>query len=107
MGHITENLQKGDTDSKLELEILEDGVAVDLINSSIKTITIRRPDLTIVTKTATFTTNGSDGKIIFTTALSDLSMEGTYFIQAYLKLPTWDGYSTLEQFEVHDNLWLV
>lgn len=99
-----DDLQIGDIGTKLILEVLEDSVAVDISGATTKDITLQRPDLTTVTKAAIFDVNGVDGKIYYATTITDLTMEGTYSIQAYLVIPGWTGYSTVKKLEVHGNL---
>ncbi len=98
-------LRVGDVGTHLEIEVLEDcNVPLDISTASVKDITIQRPDKTTVVKNGIFTTDGTDGKVYFLTAAGDLNIEGTYSIQIYLELPTWQGYSCIDEFEVHDNL---
>ncbi len=100
----TKEIRVDDIGTKLELEVLEDSVAVDISTASTKDITLQRPDGTTIVHEGVFTTDGTEGKVYFTTSLGDLSMEGTYYIQVYIALATWQGYSTIGEFEVHDNL---
>lgn len=99
-----QQIRVGDVGTQLELEVLEDSVAVDISGATTQDITLRRPDGTSVTQAGTFTTDGIDGKIHILTQAGDLSMEGTYMIQAHIALTTWDGYSSIGEFEVHENL---
>ncbi len=99
-----QEIRVGDIGTHLELELQEECVVVDISSASVKNITLQRPDKTSVTRAGTFTTDGTDGKIYLATIAGDLSMEGTYYIQAYIELPAWQGYSSVGEFEVHDNL---
>tara|TARA_R110000796_G_scaffold252337_1_gene386141 strand:- start:1426 stop:1755 length:330 start_codon:yes stop_codon:yes gene_type:complete len=64
-----------------------------------------RPDGTTFTKSAVFTTNGTDGKIEYATVDGDLGKAGTWSIQAYVALSsggTW--HSSVGNFRVFENL---
>lgn len=98
-------IRVGDINTVLEVELLENCDAVLPINSaSVKTITIKRPDETTFTRDATFSVDGTDGKIYLLSIAGDLSMAGTYYIQAYIELVAWEGHSDIGDFEVFDNL---
>jgi len=71
----------------LEIELLDSCNVILPVNSADpKTITIVRPDGTGFTRAATFSVDGTNGKIYILTEAGDLSMSGTYYIQAYLEL---------------------
>ena len=89
----------------LEVEVLEGCTTVLTVQTAtVKTIVIVRPDGTSFTRAATFSVDGTDGKIYILTAAGDLTMSGTYYIQAYLELPAWQGHSDIADFVVYDNL---
>ena len=101
---MAQEIRVGDTGTKLEVEVLENAVAVDISTATTKDITIQRPDGTTILSAGTFSTDGIDGKIYHTTGAGDLSMEGTYYIQAFIVLASWSGYSSIGEFEVLANL---
>ncbi len=68
--------------------INESGTAINISTASTKQIRIRRPDGTLLTKTASFTGTGSDGKIQCTTIAGDLNVAGTYVAEGYA---VWGG----------------
>ena len=69
-----------------------------------KNFIFQRPDGTSFTKVATFTTDGSDGKIEYATVDGDLGKAGTWSIQAYVATSggTWN--SSVANFRVFENL---
>lgn len=77
----------------LRATIREDGSAVDLSAATVKQLKLRKPSGTVVTKTADFTTDGSDGKIEYTTEDGDLDTAGDWQLQPYLELPGWQGHT--------------
>ena len=98
----TEKIYAGDIGTRIEFEIVDgDGVVVDISGAVTKTVDILRPDATsIASVAATFTTDGTDGKMYYETVLDDISMEGTYRAQAYLDLTSWQGKAAIVKFEV-------
>lgn len=99
-----QEIRVGDIGTQLELEIQENSVPLNVSTNTTMDITLKRPDNTAITRAGTFQTSGADGKIVFTTIAGDLTIEGTYKIQAFIVLPAWTGYSSIGEFEVHANL---
>jgi hypothetical protein len=99
-------LRKDVIGTDLEVEVLENcATALNVATATVKTIKVVKPDLTSFERAAAFTTDGTDGLIYITTEAGDLSLEGTYYIQAYLELPSgWQGKTDIGEFEVEDNL---
>lgn len=102
-----QQIRVGDIGTKLELEILEDAVVVDIsgaVDPGTKVIHIQKPDGTVISQNAVFTTDGTDGKMYYVTQANDLDLEGTYYIQGYVVLATWTGFSSIGEFLVEENL---
>ena len=98
-------IRVGDVNTALEIELLENcAAALATGGATLKNIIIARPDGTTFTRAAVFTSDGADGKIYILSEAGDLTMSGTYYIQAYLELPAWQGHSDIGEFEVYDNL---
>lgn len=98
-------LQKGVVGTWLEVEVLENCVAaLNVSTATVKTITVKRPDNTSFSRAAIFSSDGTDGLIHLVTVAEDLTLEGTYYIQAYVEMPTWQGNTDIGEFEVKDNL---
>lgn len=68
----------------LRVTVTEDGAAKDISGASAKSILILQPSEAVLTKTATFTTDGTDGKFEFATVSGDLDEAGTYQWQGYV-----------------------
>ncbi len=77
---------------------------MDISSASTKTIIIEKPDSTIISASATFLTDGTDGKIYYRTVIGDLNQAGTYNVQSYLEMSDFIGYSTPVSFTVYANL---
>ena len=104
MSHIIQSLRQNDINSKIEVEVTEDDVVVDISGATTKELTVKRPDNTTFTRQALFSDTGVNGLIHFLTIAGDLNLEGTYYIQAYIVLPSWNGHSTIGEFTVEENL---
>ena len=85
--------------------IKEDGVAVDVSAASTKQLKFKRPDGSSFTKTATFVTDGTDGKIQYVTVDGDLNMAGAWTQQGYVAgVGGFTGHSTKRSFNVDSNI---
>ena len=69
-----------------------------------KQLVFRKPDGIKLTKDAEFTTNGTDGKIQYTTLSGDLDTAGSWNLQAYIVTPSGTWYSSVGSFKVYENL---
>lgn len=80
----------------------DNGDAVDISGATTKNIKFLKPDETAVTKTADFTTDGSDGKIQYETVDQDLIPAGLWHIQGYVDIGSGDTifHSTVDKFTV-------
>ena len=79
------NLHKDDYGCILRLLVVDsDGDAVNLKETESTYILLYKPDDTSLTKDATFTTDGSDGKIQYTVKEKVLDIVGTWSIQGYI-----------------------
>lgn len=86
----------------------EDGAVVDISGAEAGDISMifLKPDATNLTKTATFTTDGTDGKIKYTTVDGDLDVAGLWHIQGFVNISDGDVvfHSAVGAFEVATNL---
>ena len=95
----------GDIGTVFEITVKDDGTVVDISGATTtKNILMLDPAGTLNTKTGEFTTNGTDGKVDYTTVSGDLDMSGTWRIQAYLKGASYDLHTSIGTFEVKDIL---
>lgn len=93
-------LHVGDIGSIIRVTVTEAGVALDISSATTKQIKLMRPDGTSVTKTAVFTTDGTDGQLQYATMANDLNLSGLWWAQPYLVMPAWSGHAQPVQFEV-------
>lgn len=93
-----------DVGTLLEVTIKENRVVADISSATAKILYIQRPDGVMLTKTPVFTTNGTDGKLRYTSIAGDFPIKGTYKVQFKLTLPTWEGFTEIGSFKVLSNL---
>ena len=95
-------LRLNDVGTTIILTLKEDGDIVDISSASPKRIEIRKPSGTVVAKTGSFVTNGSDGKLLCTVSAGDLDEIGPYKAAMSLTLGTWVGRSSSLSFRVEE-----
>jgi len=84
------------------------GAVVDISTATTKQILFKKPTGVVLTKTASFTTTGSDGKIRYTTIAGDLDVSGVWSTtnpgwqwEAYVVMPSGSWHSDICQFSVY------
>ncbi len=101
---MSDKIYLDDIGTVLELTITADGVAVDVSGASVKNIIFEKPDRTSITRTASFTTDGTNGKIDYATIADDLDQYGEWSIQGFITLPSGSWHTDVGKFQVYDNL---
>ncbi len=76
---------------------------VNLIGSTV-VFRFKLPDASILTKSATFVNDGSDGLVYYTIEEGDLSIHGRWEVQAFVDYGTVEWYSDVYKFKVYKNL---
>jgi hypothetical protein len=97
-------IQVGTEGLIIELTLMGKGKPMDISSATLKNIVIKPPSGMNITKTASFTTDGLDGKIRCFTSSGDLALVGTYQVQGYVELLTFKGFSGITSFDVVENL---
>lgn len=90
----------GDVGVLIRLTVQQDGAAKNISTATTKEIHIYKPSGSEVTRTASFTTNGSDGQVEVSTQSGDLDESGTYTATAHLVMGSWTGTSSPMVFTV-------
>ncbi len=99
------HIQVGAINIALKLQIREGNSVLNIGTASIKTIIIEKPDSTLISASASFFTDGSDGILLYhTSGSSDLDQKGDYNMQAYIVMSGFTGYTTPVTFTVYENL---
>ena len=79
----------GDIGTKILITIVDqDSVVIDLSSSTAKNIRFRKPDGTTVIKTATFETDGTDGKIYYISETDFWDLAGSWTYEGHVIFPT-------------------
>lgn len=95
----------GDKNVDFVITITEDCVAVDISGASSKVIYFTKPSGEVLTKTALFVTDGTDGLIHYQAIDGDLNESGVWKIQARVDLGSGSSYGTpIKTFKVFCNL---
>ena len=79
-------------------------VPIDISATTVKELIFRKPDGSVVTKTADFSTNGEDGALEWSTEAGDVEPWGTYMVQPNIAIPGFTGRGQRVPFEVLKNL---
>jgi len=91
-------IHKGDTGTVIIVTVTKNDVALDISDADVMKILLGNPDnVTETIHIAGFTTDGSDGKIEFTTLAGTLNAAGLWRIQGYIETP--DGEWTTDEGE--------
>lgn len=94
----------GDVGTVFERTVTEGGTAVDVSAATVKQMIFRKPDGSLLTKTASFGTDGTDGVLTYTTVDGDLDQPGQWQLQVRIVSAAWSGRSDVAVFDVHRNL---
>lgn len=99
-------IHNGDVGTIIRLTITEDDdtTAVDVSGATVKTFYFLKPTGTKINKTVVFDSDGTDGKLKYTTIAGDIDTVGRWQVQAYVEIGTAKYYSTKATFSVQSNL---
>ena len=86
------------------ITIQDDTTVVNISSATTRQIKFKKPSGTVVTKTASFVTDGTDGKLSYVTIADDLDEAGKWYLQVYLVITGWTGHSDQGDFVVYSNL---
>lgn len=89
---------------KFTTTLMEKGLVVDISTATQKNIIITKPHRIKLNRTASFVTDGTDGKISYDTVSGEIDVTGTYRIQAFIKTPAGDYFTEIKSFFVAKNL---
>jgi len=98
-------IHEGDVGTAIEVEILDDGAARDISTLSAGVLYLKKPDFSVLTKTAVLSSSGTDGKIRYVTIADDMVPAGDWFGQ--IKCTLSGGaifHTTWFEIEVRENI---
>ena len=81
------------------------GAAIDVSTATVKYIYFQKPDGTKKKKTAVFYTDGSDGKIQYTTVSGDIDQAGLWQVQGYVEISSGKFFTVKTNFSVLNTLY--
>ena len=99
---MTTYLRVGDYGATFEDTILDNGVAEDISTATTLQFIFEKPDGTLATKTGSFTTDGTDGKMQYTIESGLLDSAGVWQYQTYVVTLTRVWKSEIVSFFVED-----
>ena len=95
----------GDIGTIFEITLMDGASVVDISTQTLMQIKFKKPKSAVVTQTAVFKTDGTDGILQYVTVLDDLDELGTWKIQAYVELASGSKHnSDIGTFTVYANL---
>ena len=94
-----QNVHNGDVGTIFRLTVLEDGVVVDISSQTSLTIFLGAPSGT-KTKVATLTTDGTDGKLQYTSIAGDIDEAGRWSYQGKIVIASGTFYTVAVEFIV-------
>ena len=99
-------VHNGDVGTIFRLTIKDTaGAAIDVSTAVTKYIYFKNPaGTTLPAKTAAFTTDGTDGKIQYTTIAGDIDMVGTWHVQGYVETSLGKFWTEKDSFKVYSTL---
>lgn len=97
-------LHVGDVGTQILVTLVDGSTPVDLSTATTIQYFIKKPDNTIITVNATLYTDGTDGKIYYTTISSTLDQSGYYVLQTYVIIGVNKWKSDLYRFRVYENI---
>ena len=96
-------IRVGDINIHILVDIKEDGQSVD-ISGGIVEFKMKKPSGAILSNSATFLTDGTDGLVYYNSASGDFDEEGSWKLQAIVTLGSGYYQSRITNFEVYGNL---
>ena len=97
-------IHKGDIGTVFEVTVKDGSDVVDISVASTYDIIFKKPNDDVVAQTGVFVTDGTDGKMKYTTISGDLDISGGWQIQASLVMAAGVWKSDVGKFTVFTNL---
>lgn len=97
-------VHKDDVGTVFELTLKDDGTVVDISSQTLLEIIFEKPDGTTVTKTASLTNTGTDGKMQYKTVAADLDVAGLWKLQGKITIAAGTFRTSEYEFRVYEIL---
>ncbi len=101
---MASEIHVGDVGTQLIMTVKDDGVVVDISGASILQVILKKPDGQTYTKTGILYTDGTDGKMYYTSVDGDFNAAGNYKLQGKVVLAGGTYYTSISDFKVYCNL---
>ncbi len=88
----------------IKVRVSDENGIKDISTYTTKTLYLTKPDASVLSKTMTFSTDGTNGYVQYTTVAGDLDQAGLYRVQVYLSKAGTTLYSDIGSFRVLENL---
>ena len=98
------DIHVGDIGTIIDVTIKEAGVAAVISSATVREFRFQKKDKTTFDKTVAFKTDGTDGILTYTTVVGDIDLAGRWYVQAYLEMPSWEGFTAKVTFQVDEPL---
>ena len=98
-------IHQNDIGTAFTITVMDDTTIVPIQSATTRQFKFKKPSGIVVTKNnVPFVTDGSDGRLRYTTIADDLDEAGKWYIQVYLVITGWTGHSDQGDFVVYSNL---
>jgi len=103
---MASEIHKDDIGTRFLVTVKDDGIAVDLTDATLKQLNFRKPDDTVLNRSALGLGGGSEssGIMYYDTVSGDLDSVGVYKMQGKVSIPSGTYYTDIYTFKVHSNL---
>ena len=101
---MASQIRKDDFGTVFNATVLDGGTAVDISTTTKKEFVFEKPNKTLLTVDGTFNTDGTDGKMRYTTVSGDLNDAGNWSVQTKFTFASTFWTSDVFKFKVHENL---
>lgn len=94
----------GDVGTTFTVTILDENSDVVNLSTADVNLLFEKPDGVVLTKDASFVTDGTDGQVKYVTIAGDLDLHGNWSLQAFVDYGSVEWYSDIAKFKVHKNV---
>jgi hypothetical protein len=101
---MASEIHYGDIGVNFNITVMNGTAVLNVSNANSISIIFQKPDSSDLTKTASLVTNGTDGKIKYTTVAGDLDQIGTWQIQARVDFGASVFSTDVQKFKVYRNI---
>lgn len=101
---MASEIHVGDIGTQLIVAVYDDGDIVNISGALSKTIILKKPDDSVSNKSASLLTDGTDGKMVYTSVAGDFDQVGKYKIQGQVIFASGTFYTGIGSFSVNCNL---